>query len=226
MAESKKKCRQYSVKYLKFDFLPSKADKRLPTCLLSNKVLSNDSMKPSKLEDYLRRCHPDKIADKCKDDWDKLRNAYINALKRRKNKKSGQAAVLVTPWKYEEQMSFLQPFIKSRPSTTNLMAPPDSPECLETLNLIENSPEPESPQSDHRPETPQSGTSSHATRFEDILSMKIPPWIINPFDETEVENVILQEELLELSTNEEPKVTFKTGYQKFWLQAEIPEKYP
>ncbi|GBP30947.1 Chimeric ERCC6-PGBD3 protein [Eumeta japonica] len=37
------------------------------------------------------------------------------------------------------------------------MAPPDSPECLETLNLIENSPEPESPQSDHRPETPQSG---------------------------------------------------------------------
>ncbi|GBP13882.1 hypothetical protein EVAR_10455_1 [Eumeta japonica] len=58
----------------------------------------------------------------------------------------------------------VEPFIKSRPSTTNLMAPPDSPECLETLNLIENSPEPESPQSDHRPETPQSGTSSHATR--------------------------------------------------------------
>ncbi|GBP91943.1 hypothetical protein EVAR_68798_1 [Eumeta japonica] len=38
--------------------------------------------------------------------------------------------------------------------------------------------------------------------FEDILSMELPPWIINPFDETEVENVILQEELLELSTNE------------------------
>ncbi|GBP98413.1 hypothetical protein EVAR_63477_1 [Eumeta japonica] len=51
-------------------------------------------------------------------------------------------------------------------------------------------------------------------RFEDILSMEIPPWIINPFDETEVENVILQEELLELSTNEELKVTFKRGYQK------------
>ncbi|GBP51154.1 SCAN domain-containing protein 3 [Eumeta japonica] len=62
-------------------------------------------------------------------------------------------------------------------------------------------------------------------KFEDILSMEIPPWIINPFDETEVENVILQEELLELSTNEELKVTFKRGYQKFWLQAEIPEKY-
>ncbi|CAG9782829.1 unnamed protein product [Diatraea saccharalis] len=63
MAESKKKCQQYSIDYWKFGFLSSKADKRLPTCLLCNKVLSNDPMKPSKL-DGLRRCHPDKI---CKD---------------------------------------------------------------------------------------------------------------------------------------------------------------
>ncbi|GBP70500.1 hypothetical protein EVAR_56167_1 [Eumeta japonica] len=55
--------------------------------------------------------------------------------------------------------------------------------------------------------------------------MEIPPWIINPFDETEVENVMLQEELLELSTNEKLKVTFKRGYQKFWLRAEIPENH-
>ncbi|XP_044747388.1 protein ZBED8-like isoform X1 [Coccinella septempunctata] len=61
MAEYKKKCRRYSVDYLKFGFLPSKADKRLPICLLCNKLLSNDSMKPSKLEDHLRRCHPDKV---------------------------------------------------------------------------------------------------------------------------------------------------------------------
>ncbi|GBP18407.1 Protein FAM200B [Eumeta japonica] len=62
MAESEKKCHQYSVEYLKFGLLPSKADKRLPTCLLCNKVLSNDSMKPSKLEDHLRRCNLDKIS--------------------------------------------------------------------------------------------------------------------------------------------------------------------
>ncbi|GBP35826.1 hypothetical protein EVAR_27746_1 [Eumeta japonica] len=60
-------------------------------------------------------------------------------------------------------------------------------------------------------------------RFEDILSMQIPPFIINPFDETEVENVILQEELLELSTNEGPKVTFKRGNQKFWLRQKYPK---
>lgn len=63
-------------------------------------------------------------------------------------------------------------------------------------------------------------------RFEYILSMEIPPWITNPFDETDVENVILQEELLDLSSNEELKVKFKNGYQTFWLKAKISEKYP
>ncbi|KAF2897441.1 hypothetical protein ILUMI_08735 [Ignelater luminosus] len=58
MAKSKKECRQYSVDYLKFGFIPSSSDKRLPMCLLCNKVLSNDAMKPSKLEDHPRRCHP------------------------------------------------------------------------------------------------------------------------------------------------------------------------
>lgn len=56
--------------------------------------------------------------------------------------------------------------------------------------------------------------------------MEIPPWIINPFDDTEVADVVFQEELLELTTNEELKVQFKKGYQTFWLQAEIPEKHP
>ncbi|GBP20415.1 Protein FAM200B [Eumeta japonica] len=66
MADSKKKCRQYTFEYLKFSFLQSKADKQLPTCLLCNKVLSNDSMKPLKLEDHLRKCHPDKIGKELK----------------------------------------------------------------------------------------------------------------------------------------------------------------
>ncbi|GFW43488.1 SCAN domain-containing protein 3 [Trichonephila clavipes] len=63
MAESKKKCRQYRVDYLKFGFIESVSDKGLPMCLLCNRVLSNDAMKPSKLEDHLKRCHPDKSKD-------------------------------------------------------------------------------------------------------------------------------------------------------------------
>lgn len=39
-------------------------------------------------------------------------------------------------------------------------------------------------------------------RFEDILTMEILPWIINLFFvETDVESLIVQEELLEYSTN-------------------------
>lgn len=62
-----------------------------------------------------------------------MRNAYLNAMKRRKTKKSGQAAKTITPWKYEEQMSFLQVYIESRPTVTNLespVSPPNSTECL------------------------------------------------------------------------------------------------
>ncbi|CAH1990011.1 unnamed protein product [Acanthoscelides obtectus] len=62
-------------------------------------------------------------------------------------------------------------------------------------------------------------------RFEDILTMVIPPWIINPYRDIEETNVI-QEELTELRTNEELKVQFKNGYQKFWLQNNIPVSYP
>lgn len=61
MSQSKKKCRQYNVDYLKFGFIPSLSNKQLPLCLICNKVFSNDAMKPSKLEDHLRRSHPDKL---------------------------------------------------------------------------------------------------------------------------------------------------------------------
>ncbi|CAH1965963.1 unnamed protein product [Acanthoscelides obtectus] len=68
--------------------------------------------------------------------------------------------------------------------------------------------------------------SDFESRFEDILTMVIPPWIINPYGDIEETIVIIQEELTELSTNEELKVQFKNGYQQFWLQNNIPVTYP
>ncbi|CAH1959044.1 unnamed protein product [Acanthoscelides obtectus] len=67
--------------------------------------------------------------------------------------------------------------------------------------------------------------SDFESRLEDILTMVIPPWIINPYGDIEETNVIIQE-LTELSTNEELKVQFKNGYQQFWLQNNIPVTYP
>ncbi|CAH1991619.1 unnamed protein product [Acanthoscelides obtectus] len=43
--------------------------------------------------------------------------------------------------------------------------------------------------------------SDFESRFEDILTMVIPPWINNPYGDIEETNVIIQEELTELSTN-------------------------
>lgn len=69
--------------------------------------------------------------------------------------------------------------------------------------------------------------SDFKIRFEDILNMVIPQWIIDPYvDIIEEDDVALQEELLGISTNEELKVQFKKGYQLFWLPKDIPDTYP
>ncbi|XP_043262496.1 SCAN domain-containing protein 3-like [Colletes gigas] len=64
-------------------------------------------------------------------------------------------------------------------------------------------------------------------RFDDILKMDIPDWILDPFSSANTEeSPQLQEELMEVTTNDELKFTFKSGYQQFWLQKEIPTTYP
>lgn len=56
MAE-KRKCRQYSVDYLKFGFIPSPSNEQLPMCLICEAVFSNEAMKPSRLSDHLKKKH-------------------------------------------------------------------------------------------------------------------------------------------------------------------------
>ncbi|GFW65453.1 SCAN domain-containing protein 3 [Trichonephila clavipes] len=68
--------------------------------------------------------------------------------------------------------------------------------------------------------------SDFEVRYKDILTMVIPQWIINPYGDIEETDVVLQEELIGINTNEELKVQFKNGYQKFWLQKDIPLAYP
>lgn len=63
-------------------------------------------------------------------------------------------------------------------------------------------------------------------RLDDILTMEVPQWIINPYSDIEESDIVLQKELIGISTNEELKVQFKSGYQQFWLQRDIPVIYP
>ncbi|KFD59719.1 hypothetical protein M514_13018 [Trichuris suis] len=65
-----------------------------------------------------------------------------------------------------------------------------------------------------------------ASRFEDILSVAIPDWVINPFASIEDEEISLQLELLDLQSNAELKPKLAEGYQRFWLQKQIPVLYP
>ncbi|KAI6648347.1 SCAN domain-containing protein 3-like [Oopsacas minuta] len=56
----KKKCRQYSIDYLKFGFIASPTNQQLPFCLLCNQVFSNEGMKPSRMCGHLTKKYPDK----------------------------------------------------------------------------------------------------------------------------------------------------------------------
>jgi hypothetical protein len=62
--------------------------------------------------------------------------------------------------------------------------------------------------------------------FQVVLNMIIPDWVLEPFSNLQTAELSLQEELIELSTNEELKLKLKNGYQEFWLQRQIPVLYP
>jgi zinc finger BED domain-containing protein 5/7/8/9 len=69
--------------------------------------------------------------------------------------------------------------------------------------------------------------SDFKERFQDILNMDIPDWVLDPFSNVNTaESSQLEEQLLELTTNEEIKFKFKNGYQEFWLQKPIMQLYP
>jgi hypothetical protein len=56
--------------------------------------------------------------------------------------------------------------------------------------------------------------------------MDIPKWVLDPFSNTETtDSAKLEEELIEVTTNEELKLKFKEGYQVFWLQKQISLLY-
>ena len=63
-------------------------------------------------------------------------------------------------------------------------------------------------------------------RFQKVFQSEVPDWIIDPFCDIISENGILEEELIILKSDFEPKPKFKISSQSFWLQNEIKERYP
>jgi hypothetical protein len=56
--------------------------------------------------------------------------------------------------------------------------------------------------------------------------MIIPDWVLEPFSNLQTAELTLQEEFIELPTDEEFKFKLKNGYQEFWFQRQIPILYP
>jgi hypothetical protein len=63
MSENKK-CRKYSIEYLKFGFIVSPTNEKLPLCLFCEKTFSNEAMKPSRIKEHLMKKNSDK-SNKC-----------------------------------------------------------------------------------------------------------------------------------------------------------------
>ena len=61
--KAKKKCRQYSMEYLKFGFVTAPNNPQIPLCLICDLTFSNEMMKPCKMKNHIFTKHPSK-ADK------------------------------------------------------------------------------------------------------------------------------------------------------------------
>ena len=72
-------------------------------------------------------------AETAKDTWEKLRRCFLNALHRRRNKRSGDGAKKMVPWRYELEMSFLLPSLYTKNTQSNV----HKEENLEDVQIVE-----------------------------------------------------------------------------------------
>ena len=64
-------------------------------------------------------------------------------------------------------------------------------------------------------------------RFQDLLLLTVPDWVINPFfDVISEETGVAEEELISIQNDIELSPKFKKSYQDFWLQKKISDCYP
>ena len=57
----KRKCRQYSVEYMTYGFIPAPQNEQLPMCLFYFQTFSIEAKKPSKMQDHIQIKYLDKI---------------------------------------------------------------------------------------------------------------------------------------------------------------------
>ena len=87
------KVRQYSIDYLKYGFTEECGNESKPFCLLCSSSLCNDSMRPGKLAEHLKRVHPEHAGRsldyfiRLKENTQKTKRSFINLFKVHDDKK-------------------------------------------------------------------------------------------------------------------------------------------
>ena len=65
------------------------------------------------------------------------------------------------------------------------------------------------------------------SRFQDVFSLEVPDWVIDPQHESSLEGAgVLQEELISLRNDIELRPKLSNSNQDFWLQKAVRERYP
>ena len=81
------KVRQYSIDYLKYGFIEECGNESKPFCLLCSSSLCNDSMRPGKLAEHLKRVHPEHAGRsldyfiRLKENTQKTKRSFINPFR-------------------------------------------------------------------------------------------------------------------------------------------------
>lgn len=70
------KLRKYIEDYIKYGFVESASDPGKPQCLICNRILSNEALKPAKLERHMKKQHPD-LAGKPKCFFQRKKEEYL-----------------------------------------------------------------------------------------------------------------------------------------------------
>ncbi|XP_076652426.1 uncharacterized protein LOC143358836 [Halictus rubicundus] len=74
----------------------------------------------------------------CKKVWTSLRDSFRRISKKKRETKSGQATTKIRKWKFEDEMSFLQPYMQERDTYTNLKYVSDDEEQSNNQNSEKN----------------------------------------------------------------------------------------
>lgn len=77
-------------------------------------------------------------AKDCKKQWNNLRDCFRRSMKKRRDTKSGQLSSKIKKWKFDDEMSFLIPYIKEKETVATIQAHNEANDELDNASTTED----------------------------------------------------------------------------------------